>query len=160
MFSYEDIQNNPNTSYIGKFVSDGERLTYYTPTQKPNGKNDNAPIKALGDVVYFMFVNQELTKIGKAGSAHGFIGRARTYTCDPKHHDATTPRIISVMAEMGADEMEVYAVQTPRAITRIINPITNEIETVESPTNGHFETILTAQYLEMGGTLEMCVQTK
>ena len=50
---------------------------------------------AKGDMVYFMFVNSDLYKIGKAGGQHGFAGRVGTYNRG-RLGDATNNRIIDV----------------------------------------------------------------
>lgn len=162
-FDYNSITNNETVSYIGQFVLDatGETMNYINPHKKPNGKNDNSIIKSMGDIVYYMFVNKQLVKIGKAGGANGFIGRASTYTpSNPKHNDSTNRMIIRKLVEMQEDTIEIYAIPTPRAVTNFKCPISGDQIRIEAATHGAVETAHTAKALEEGFELPFCTQKK
>lgn len=104
-------------------------------------------IKALGDVVYFMFVDGELMKIGKAGGANGFVGRAGTYNRG-RLGDATNNLIIDVMESLNKNEIVVYAIPVPRQISKYECPITGEVLEVEVSIHKDIEKLYTNKYLQ------------
>jgi hypothetical protein len=127
--------------HIGHFHIAGDSMRFYR-----NGYRAK-DIKALGDVVYFMYVNGELYKIGKAGGANGFCGRAGTYNRG-RLGDATNRRIMDIMEDIPADEIQVYALPIPRRIFTETCPLTGEIFEIEVSLHKEYESRYTTMYLE------------
>ncbi len=100
----------------------------------------------LGDIVYFMFVDGILKKIGKAGGKHGWACRIGTYNRGI-NGDATNKLIIEEMHKIGANRIEVYAYQTPRAIVSVWDPLNKKTIDVEVSTNQEYERRYTHEYL-------------
>lgn len=103
-------------------------------------------IKALGDVVYFMFVDGKLMKIGKAGGASGFVGRAGTYNRG-RLGDATNNLIIDVMESLHETEIEVFAFSVPRYTVQYECPLTGQDLEVEVSIHKDIEKLYTDIYL-------------
>lgn len=103
-------------------------------------------IKALGDVVYFMFVDGKLMKIGKAGGANGFVGRAGTYNRG-RLGDATNNLIIDVMESLHKTEIEVFAFSVPRHTVQYDCPLTGQVLEVEVSIHKDIEKLYTDLYL-------------
>ena len=62
-----------NGFYVGTFkILDNDRMSFETDI-------DRKKSIAIGDLVYFMYVDGRLMKIGKTGDASGFYGRAGLY---------------------------------------------------------------------------------
>jgi len=140
--------------HIGHFHVHGETMTFH--------RNDNfraKDIKALGDVVYFMYVNDNLYKIGKAGGASGFYGRAGTYNRG-RLGDATNNRIIDVMEDIQEQNIEVYCVQIPRPVVKYTCPLTNEVHEIPVSIHKDIESLYTDQHLfeDSANELPFCNQ--
>lgn len=101
---------------------------------------------ALGDIVYFMFVDGVLKKIGKAGGKHGWACRVGTYNRGI-NGDATNKLIIEEMEKIGANRIEVYAYQTPRETLSTWDPMNKSMVEIQVPTNQEYERRYTHQYL-------------
>jgi len=114
---------------------------------------------AMGDIVYGMYVNDKLTKIGKAGSSFGWYGRIKTYRKNPEK-ESTNNKIISIMQEnyKKGTRIEVYGYTIPRIKTEYFDPITEETILIELPQNDSVETHLTAQAEEEDTDLIFCTQ--
>ena len=101
---------------------------------------------AKGDMVYFMFVNGDLYKIGKAGGQHGFAGRVGTYNRG-RLGDATNNRIIDVMQDLGQQNIDVYGVPIPRRIIESVDPLTGEKFDIEVSLHKEYESRYTTMYI-------------
>jgi len=130
-----------NSKYIGHFYVEGSDMYFH----RADGIRRKDLI-ALGDVVYFMYVNGEMYKIGKAGGAEGFAGRAGTYNRG-RFGDATNNRIIDIMQDEGENIIEVYCVQVPRPVVQYTCPITGEIFKVEVSIHKDIESHYTNKFL-------------
>ena len=117
---------------------------------------------ALGDVVYFMYVNNKLVKIGKAGGAKGWNVRMSQYKRGRHAKDSTNHRIMDIMDSYGESEIEVYAVQAPRREIIMDCPLTGETFTFMVETHRELERSLTTRYLneQPARDLPFCKQLK
>jgi hypothetical protein len=135
--------------HIGYFHVHGDTMTFY----RKDGYRAK-DIKALGDVVYFMYVKGELYKIGKAGGASGFVGRAGTYNRG-RLGDATNNRIIDVMEDIQQKDIEVYCVQIPRPVVEYTCPITGEVHQIPVSIHKDIESLYTDKYLSEDSAHEL-----
>lgn len=118
-------------------------------------------IIAMGDLVYFMFVNGTMYKIGKAGGALGFAGRAQTYGQGRgKYGDATNRRIMDIMDDIPSDNIQVYALPIPRRILTETCPLTGETFEIEVTLHKEYESRFTTMYLDedTANSLPFCNQ--
>jgi len=124
--------------YIGHFEVTDTEINWF-PEQSWSWYRD------FGDMVYFMFVNNKLMKIGKAC---GWNTRVSMYKngANPRG-DATNKRIIRVMSEMKMSEVRVYAVRSPRLKVSLANPLDGSTIETELETAHKLEKTLTSQYL-------------
>lgn len=143
----------------------GTYLGYFTITEHTTNVNNNNPSRtyekliftkadgmerrdyiAMGDIVYGMYVNGQLVKIGKAGSSFGWAGRIGTYGVDPAL-EATNRKIIASLKENFTYDarIEVYGIQVPRVHSEYFCTVTRETVSIELPQNSEVETHLTAQ---------------
>ena len=140
-----------NAQYIGFFTIEEEKM----PFTRAEGIRRKDLI-ALGDVVYFMFVNDKLMKIGKAGGAMGFAGRVGTYQQGRgQYGDATNRRIMEVMDSLEETHIDVYCVQCPRHVVEYTCPLTNELIQEEITTHKNTETRLTHKFLAESASNEL-----
>lgn len=146
--------NKSSMIYIGKLIMDGDYFRYI----KPDGVK-RKDLKALGDIVYFMYVDDVLMKIGKAGKKGGWDGRVGTYKQGrSKNGDRTNKLIHKVMTEMNKDTIEIYCIRTPREIKEIKIEGQEDTFIAELPTNCNVEQYYTQKCKEMGHPLPFCVQ--
>lgn len=132
-----------NAKYIGSFKADGDDFKF-TNAEGLRRKD----LIAMGDIVYFMFVGDELMKIGKAGGKMGFAGRVGTYQQGRgKYGDATNRRIMDVLDSIEEDTVDVYCVQCPRQVVKYNCPLTGKEIVEEISTHKENETRLTHKYL-------------
>ena len=113
----------------------------------------------LGDITYFMFVNDLLVKVGIAGGVGSWAARQSGYV----NHFATCRTTIKVIRElmlMEEEEIEVLAIQSPRIAIDHRCPITNIDSIIEVPTHAHIEANLTAMAIAEGFKLEFITQRK
>jgi len=115
--------------------------------------------KAMGDIVYGMYVNDTLVKIGKAGSTNGWAGRIGTYGVDPAG-EATNRKIITHLKEDFTYEtdVEVYGISVPRVHSEYFCPVTKATVSIDLPRNHQVETHLTAEAEAEGINLMFCTQ--
>ena len=115
--------------------------------------------KAMGDIVYGMYVNDSLVKIGKAGSTNGWAGRIGTYGVDPKG-EATNRKIITHLKEDFTYEtrVDVYGITVSRVHSEYFCPVTNGTVSIDLPRNHQVETHLTAEAEAEGIDLMFCTQ--
>lgn len=139
---------------IGHFHVHGDTMTF----NRVKGLRAK-DIKALGDVVYFMYVKNKMYKIGKAGGASGFVGRAGTYNRG-RLGDATNNRIIDVMEDIGENDIDVYAVSVPRPSVEYICPLTGTIYYIEVSIHKDIEKLYTDTFLaeDSNNELPFCNQ--
>jgi hypothetical protein len=156
----------------------GTYLGYFTIQEHTTNVNNNKPsrtyeklvftkadgmetrdFKAMGDIVYGMYVNGNLVKIGKAGSTNGWAGRIGTYGVDPKG-EATNRKIITHLKEDFTYEtrVEVYGISVPRIHSEYFCPVTREAVSIELPQNHQVETHLTTEAEAEGTDLMFCTQ--
>lgn len=156
----------------------GTYLGYFTIVEHTTNTNNDKPsrtyeklsftkapgmetrdFKAMGDIVYGMYVNGTLVKIGKAGSTNGWAGRITTYGVDPKG-EATNRKIITHLKEDFTYEtkVEVYGISVPRVVSEYFCPVTCETISIELPQNHQVETHLTAEAEMEGEDLMFCTQ--
>lgn len=140
--------------HIGHFHVHGSTMSFH----RVEGLR-HKDLVALGDVVYFMYVNGVMYKIGKAGGANGFAGRAGTYNRG-RLGDATNNRIIDVMEDIGEKNIEVYCVQVPRPVVQYTCPITEEVFEMEVSIHKNIESHYTDTYLmeDSANELPFCNQ--
>lgn len=101
----------------------------------------------LGDIVYFMYVNNKLVKIGKSGGAKGWNVRMSQYKRGRLADDSTNHRIIDIMDSYEESEIKVYAVQSPRREIEMVCPLTGETFAFMVETHRELERSLTTRYL-------------
>jgi hypothetical protein len=146
-------------TYIGSLkVKDQFRLDYI----RPEGMRWK-DVHEMGDIVYFMIVDGELMKIGKAGGKTGWNGRVGMYKngITPRG-DQTNVRIFKVLKEMDKldSTIEVYAISVPRQKITFTCPLTCDIMEEEFAVNGNVEIALTAKYLDAGYELPFSNQLR
>ena len=145
-----------NGIYLGQFnlINDKLPFTY-------DGPKAQSEIAKMGDVVYFMFVDDKLMKIGKAGGKRGFAGRAGTYKMG-RAGDATNNKIIDVLESINETQIKVYGFVIPSIQTDTICPITGDTITITTSVHGEYEAHYTKIYLNESpnNTLPFCTQLK
>lgn len=151
-----------NSLYLGDLkINDDDTMTFETPHKRNGVQRNRKFFYDLGDIVYFMFVDNVLMKIGKAAGKHGWYGRIGMYQegAGPRG-DRTNQMIIKKMRELGQDTINVFAIQAPRAKTTVTCPIFNETIDVELETASKLESVFTNKYLsEMNiAKLPFCTQ--
>ena len=152
-----------NSIYFGKLVieqdADGDRFKFNTPYKTNRGINKKQ-FTEFGDVVYFMFVDNVLQKIGKAAGAHGFWDRQAEYCKKAKYHDKTTTMIMRTLKELGQTEIEVFAVFTPKQRVESTCELTGEATVDYIEMASARESRFTTMYLkeDHGRDLLMCTQ--
>ena len=80
---------------------------------------------SMGDIVYGMYINDQLVKIGMTASAQGWYGRQGTYTnINPNEQtNAMFRRKIGEIFDYADVEIHVYAIQIPKIIDKYFDPI-------------------------------------
>jgi len=133
--------------YLGQLeLNADDTMTFTTPHKKKSGQRNRKFFYELGDIVYFMFVEGQLMKIGKAARGGGWYGRMGTYEQGIRG-DMTNKMIIAKMHDMKKTKIDIIAVKTPRVKTSITCPILNETTEVEIETAIEVERMLTNKYL-------------
>jgi hypothetical protein len=140
--------------YLGKMTMRGSIIDF-TPSMT------RAKFIELGDLVYFMYVNDRLMKIGKTNAAAGFYDRAQMYKRG-RNGDQTNNRIMDVMESIEETVIEIYAVLSPRESVDLVCPLTGTTETLFIKTAEAREKLLTKLYLneEPASDLPFCMQLK
>ena len=129
--------------YLGRFHIHGKSMSFI---RGPGLRRKD--IIELGDIVYFMIVNGKIYKIGKAGGAQGFAGRAGTYARG-RLGDATNVRIMDIMQDLDESEIEVWCVRVPRPIVTYNCPLTGVTMTIPVSIHKDIESIYTNMFLEL-----------
>lgn len=130
-------------TYIGRFHLHGVSMSFI---RAPGLRRKD--IIELGDIVYFMVVNGKIYKIGKAGGAQGFAGRAGTYARG-RLGDATNIRIMDIMQDLDETEIEVWAIKVPRPMVTFNCPLTGVTMTIPVSIHKDIESIYTNMFLEL-----------
>ena len=131
-----------NAEYIGHFNVTETEIEYVTDKTWSNFRD-------MGNIVYFMYVEDDLMKIGIAGGAGGWYGRVGMYKAGAsKRGDATNRLILRVMKELGKSKIDIYAVAIPKILVSIPCPLTGDIIEVEIEVNQRVERNLTSRYLD------------
>ena len=144
----KDKPNKPSRTY--------EKLVF----TKAEGM-ETRDYKAMGDIVYGMYVNGQLRKIGKAGSTNGWSGRITTYGVDPEGERSNRKIITHIKEDFTYEtRIAVYGFSVPRIRTEYFCPVTRETISVDLPQNHQVETHLTAQAEAEGEDLMFCTQKK
>ena len=134
-------ENNKTFIEVGHLHLAGDTMVFHR--KKGIASKD---IKNLGDVVYFMFVNKRLMKIGKCENQKGFIGRLNTY-CQGRHFDATNRRIMDIMDDIPASDIVVKAISIPRSNATLNDYLIGENFTILQPSCKEYESRWTGMYL-------------
>ena len=146
-----------NGIYLGKLKVSSEESSKFDYDRAMN--RTHTQNKEMGDCVYFMYVDNDLMKIGIAGGKSGWEGRVNMYkNGTTSRGDATNKRIHRVMNKLKKDTIEIYAVPVPRQQVSFQCPVTNttikeSVEVIRS-----IEKSLTAKYINSGGELPFCNQ--
>lgn len=142
--------------FLGTLRVSGDRLSY----KKPN-EYSRAEIEKLGDVIYFITLDNQLMKIGKASGIKGWIGRADAYRSGiSSYGDKTNQRIFRVLKEKNKlnRTMKVYGIPIPRKKITFTCPLTGDKIVEYISLSGDVEKILAAKYMKQGYTLPFCNQ--
>ena len=127
--------------YIGYFDVTETEINYITDKTWSNFRD-------MGNIVYFMYVEDSLMKIGIAGGAGGWYGRVSMYKAGAsKRGDATNRLILRVMKELGKSKIDIYAVTVPKMQISLTCPLTGDIIENEVEVNRLVEQNLTHRYL-------------
>jgi hypothetical protein len=139
-------------TYLGKMTIRGSIIDFAPSMTR-------AKFIELGDLVYFMYVNDRLMKIGKTNAAAGFYDRAQTYKRG-RIGDQTNNRIMDVMESIEETVIEIYGVLSPRESIALVCPLTGITETLFIKTAEAREKLLTQLYLneEPARDLPFCMQ--
>ena len=130
-----------NAEYIGHFNVTETEIEYVTDKTWSNFRD-------MGNIVYFMYVEDDLMKIGIAGGAGGWSGRVGMYKAGAsKRGDATNRLILRVMKELGKSRIDIYAVAIPKVHVSLTCPLTGDIIENEIEVNRLVEQNLTSRYL-------------
>ena len=150
---------------LGTILITENQLTFETHRLKSSGQVDRAGFIDMGDVVYFMLVNDELKKIGKAAGQFGWYGRMKEYTktrfnkAGKDSWDKTTSKIYTYMMNNYEDhnrKINVYAVRAPREVISIMNPLTGLSMMMAVETAGAIEQSFIQIAYQQGYTLDFC----
>jgi hypothetical protein len=142
--------------FLGTLCVSGDKLSYRKPKEY-----SRAEINNFGDIVYFIVIDNQLMKIGKAGGISGWLGRVAAYCSGiASYGDKTNQRIFRVLKEKNKLNriMKVYGIVVPRKKITFTCPLTCDIITEYISLNGNVEKILAAKYMKQGYKLPFCNQ--
>lgn len=148
-FSYDYISSVG--TYLGHFDIQGDLMQFVKAIPRKE-------IVALGDVVYFMFVDKKLMKIGVANN---FAARAGKYRYGRgKNSDNTNRIIMDVMEDLNRSRIDIYCVSTPKQTVEYTCSLTGALINVGLPTREEDEKRYTQMYLSLNenNTLPFCKQ--
>lgn len=130
-----------NAECIGHFNVTETEIEYVTD-------KTYSDFRDMGNIVYFMYVKDNLMKIGIAGGKGGWYGRVGMYKAGAsKRGDATNRRILKVMSTLGESKIDIYAVSVPKMQISLTCPLTGDIIEDEVEVNRLVEQNLTQRYL-------------
>ena len=149
--------------FLGMLVVEDNfrKLEFYSPHTNAKGKGLHTFFTNYGDCVYFMFVGDQLMKIGKAAAQQGWMSRANQYKVGVDG-DTTNKLILKNLKEMDRRVIEVLGIRTPRQQTTVGCVLTGVSETVEIEMAGTFEKMYTQRFLNENeeNFLPFCKQLK
>ena len=136
-------------------------LDFLSPHTNDKGKGLYTHFNEYGDAVYFMFVGEDMKKIGKAAGKNGWGSRAAQYKKGIKG-DQTNKLILESMQEDNKYVIEVLGIRTPRLKTRVPDPLGDGYIECELETAEAIEKEYTRRYLEESEDHELpfCKQLK
>lgn len=114
----------------------------------------------MGDMVYGMYINDQLVKIGMTTDKKGWAGRSSTY-CNKSPYERTNKmfrRVLSERFNLDEVKIEVYGIQTRRETIEHFDPITNTILTVTVSMARDIEKQWTDIAKNQGEDLYLCTQ--
>jgi hypothetical protein len=151
-----------NTERIGELILGPRknRLLFDTHIIKDNGKIDRQRLISIGDVVYGLWHNGKLYKIGKAGGSSGLYDRMKQYEKYGKTIGPTNRKIVNLMNDKNIDKFEVRVMMCDRNWTRIKCPITNEFFELKIETANAVEQYLIQKAYRAGEKLPLCQEVK
>ena len=141
---------------IGKFVIRNNKFEFETNYRKSSGQINRKHFVELGDIVYAMFTQGKLVKIGKAAGMQGWYGRCNEYCKPEKMWDRTTRKMYNWMIKNNETEITIVAIQSPRIETTITSPITQNKYTKMIETAGELEQELIQEAYRFGEELAFC----
>jgi hypothetical protein len=150
---------------LGTIQITKDKLTFETHYRKSSGQVNRAALIDMGDIVYFMLVDGELKKIGKAAGKEGWYSRMNEYgktrfnKVGKDTWDATTRKIYNHMTRNYEDhnrKIDVYAVRAPREVISIMNPLTGLSMMTAVETAGAIEQSFIQIAYQQGYTLDFC----
>ena len=148
--------------HLGKLHFSKDVIKFTTHNIKSSGQINRKYFHALGDVVYFFFINDKLMKIGKAAGAVGWYSRMGEYTkkrygkSGKEYWDATTRKIYNFMIDHGYQNLDVYAIQSLRISRAVVSPISGKTRLVEIETAKDLEQMLIQEAMNAGEDLPFC----
>lgn len=114
----------------------------------------------MGDIVYGMYINDQLVKIGMTAAANSWAGRFAVYS-NNNHNEQTNKKFRRTLGEkFNFDEVKihVYGVQIPRVIKKYFDPITNTTLTENISMARNIEKHWTRVANDQGEDLYLCTQ--
>lgn len=148
--------------HIGKLHFSEDVIKFTTHNIKSSGQINRKYFHALGDVVYFFFINDKLMKIGKAAGAGGWYSRMHEYTKNrynksgKEYWDATTRKIYNFMMDRKYENLDVYAIQSFRISEKVKSPISGKTRHIEIETAKDLEQMLIQEAMNAGEDLPFC----
>lgn len=135
--------------FLGVIVAtdDYTSMEFHSPHPDIEGISMRSYFRDYGDLVYFMFVNDHLMKIGKAAGDGGWNVRVNQYKRGLKG-DQTNKLILSKLKNNGSYVIEVLGLKTPRIKTQIPCPLTETMIDTEIETAGSIEKYYTKKFLK------------
>lgn len=100
----------------------------------------------LGDIVYFMFVDNILAKIGAAGGHGGWPSRCSQYK-KGVGGDSTNDYIYEQMKLRNKNQIDVYMISAPKKQVEMTCPLTNKPVIIDVATHKELEQYYTQRYL-------------
>lgn len=114
----------------------------------------------MGDMVYGMYINDQLVKIGMTASKKGWADRKGTY-CNNNPGEQTNKmfrRVLGDRFDLDKIKIDVYGVQSPQVTKEYFDPITNTMLTVTVSMARDIEKQWTDIAKNQGEDLYLCTQ--
>lgn len=148
--------------YIGYFTYVDGFDNNDTPMKRLNftGSFRHTEYVNMGDIVYGMYINDQLVKIGMTASKKGWAGRYSTY-CNNNFDEKTNKmfrRVLGERFDLDKVKIDVYGVQSPKVTKEYFDPITNTMLTVNISMARDIEKQWTDIAKNQGEDLYLCTQ--
>lgn len=114
----------------------------------------------MGDIVYGMYINDQLVKIGMTAGKKGWAGRYFTY-CNNNFDEKTNKmfrRVLGERFDLDKVKIDVYGVQSPKVTKEYFDHITNTMLTVSISMARDIEKQWTDIAKNQGEDLYLCTQ--